>query len=250
MQNAELSIHVLPPSVLPRLASTNQDTKMTPSKGIARRFLASDVANEVRLKVVSGAIPPGSRVNEKMLCEEFGISRTPLREALKILNSEGLIDLPPNRGAHVPMLQASQVAEQIEAIGGIERHAAELAAGKITSSELIVLRKLQEKIESAFQSKNAMKYAVSNDQIHKEIVRISGNSILVDVHERLFIQVQRARALGMSSPTRWAESVAEHAGILKALEDRDAALTGDLLRKHNANSGVAIVDCILELEKH
>ncbi|MCB1385532.1 MAG: GntR family transcriptional regulator [Nitratireductor sp.] len=203
----------------------------------------------MRLKVVTGGIPPGSRINEKMLCDEFGISRTPLREALKILHSEGLIDLPPNRGAHVPKLYAPRVLEQIEAISGIERHATEIAARKITPQELRRLRKLQDQIEAAFESKNAKKYLSSNDEIHRAIVQASGNAILADLHERLFVQVQRARTLGVSSPIRWAESVAEHVGILEALEERNAALAGELMRQHNMNSGKAIVACILELEK-
>ena len=108
----------------------------------AERPRYGDVVSGIRDLIIKGELAPGSRVPERVLCEKFGVSRTPLREALKVLASEGLIDLLPNRGARIVDLTEDDIEEMFQVMGALESLAGELAARKITEEDLAELRAL------------------------------------------------------------------------------------------------------------
>ncbi len=191
-----------------------------------------DVVSGIRDLIVEGELAPGSRVPERVLCDKFGVSRTPLREALKVLASEGLIDLLPNRGARIVDLTEDDIEEMFQVMGALESLAGELAARKLTEEDLAELRALHYQMALHFTRGERMPYFRLNQQIHEKIFAASGNETLVKVYRGLSGRLRRARYIANISRARWAEAVEEHERILAALESRDGAMLGRILKDH------------------
>ena len=204
---------------------------------IRRRPLHDEATERVRDMIIEGRLAAGEWINETELCQQLQISRTPLREALKVLAAEGLVELVPRRGAHVAQLTVRVIVDLFEALGGVEGLAAEMAAMRMSAADLEKLRQLQLRIEQRHREKNRLEYFHDNHELHQTIVRFSGNSAIVDIHARLIARVRRARYQAILSESRWNEAVQEHAHILAALESRDARRAGDLMRQHVARTG-------------
>jgi len=209
-------------------------------RSIERRSLHREVADQIRDMIVEGELPPGERVNEGALCEQFGISRTPLREALKVLASEGLVELRPNRGTRVSAITPEEVGELFEVVSGIERLAGELAALRMTERDNERLKALHERMERHYEAGERHEYFRLNQQIHNTIVSLAGNSVLEATHASLMMRVRRARYMAIQSPDRWHESVQEHRAIMQALEARDSAGAGELILHHVLRTGEVV----------
>jgi len=209
-------------------------------RSIERRSLHREVADQIRDMIVEGELPPGERVNEGALCEQFGISRTPLREALKVLASEGLVELRPNRGTRVSAITPEEVGELFEVVSGIERLAGELAALRMSGRDVERLKALHERMERHYEAGERHDYFRLNQQIHNTIVSLTGNSVLEATHSGLMVRVRRARFVAIQSPDRWHESVQEHRAIMAALEARDSARAGELILNHVRRTGVVV----------
>jgi DNA-binding GntR family transcriptional regulator len=195
------------------------------------------VTDRLREMIFDGRLVAGERINEAALCAELGVSRTPLREALKVLGSEGLVNLLPRRGARVATLDAHEIGEVFEVLSGLERTAAELAARRMNAAGLARLRQLQQRIEQHHQARRRHEYFCQNDALHETIVALSSNAVLKETHARLLARVRRARYMATLSEERWDESVREHAEILTALETGNARLAGELMQRHVARTG-------------
>jgi DNA-binding GntR family transcriptional regulator len=204
---------------------------------ISRPSLHDEVTDRLRDMIVEGKLSPGERVNEAALCDQFGVSRTPLREALKVLASEGLVNLLPRRGARIAGLDAREICEVFEVLSSLERTAAELAAGRMTATDLARLQQLQHRIQQHHRARRRHEYFRQNHALHEAVVALSGNSVLKETHARLLARVRRARYMAILSEERWDESVREHAEILTALETRNARLAGALMYRHVARTG-------------
>lgn len=199
--------------------------------------LADRAVDRLRRMIVRGALAPGSRIVEPELCDELGISRTPLREALKLLASEGLVMLRRNRSAIVTPLDPTTLTALFEVESGIEGFAARLACARMTATDLKRLHALQDRLEAAHASGDIAGYFDTNQTIHRSIVAGAKNRALVDAHDRLFGPLERARYLALAFEGRLAESVFEHRSILDALVRRDADAAGALLTRHIARTG-------------
>jgi DNA-binding GntR family transcriptional regulator len=208
-----------------------------PPLPIRRRPLHDEATERIRDMIVEGRLAAGEWINETELCQQLQISRTPLREALKVLATEGLVELVPRRGAHVAQLTVREIVDLFEALGGVEGLAAEMAANRMSAADLEQLRQLQLKIEATHKARNRLEYFHDNHKLHESIVRFCGNAAIVDIHARLIARVRRARYQAILSESRWSEAVQEHALILAALESRDARRAGDLMRQHVARTG-------------
>lgn len=207
---------------------------------VQRVPLHQEAADRVRQLIIYGVLAPGTHVAEGELSEMLGVSRTPLREALKILASQGLVELMQNRGARVTPLRANEVFELFETMAGVERVAAELAAHRATAEDLAALADLQDKMERHHTAGELEPYFNLNQQTHGLIVRMSKNSVLVETHDWLTARVERARYLALRSRGRWDESLSEHASILQALQRRDAAEAGRLMAEHVLRTGAIV----------
>ena len=150
------------------------------------------------------------------------------------------MELIPRRGAHVAKLSARELVDLFEALGGIEGLAAELAALRMSPVDLEKLRELQVLIAQGHQARNCLAYFHDNQELHKAIVRLSGNSAIVEIHARLIARVRRARYQAILAEARWSASVKEHALRLAALERRDARRAGELMRQHVAHTGAVV----------
>jgi len=206
---------------------------------IARRSLSDEAVDRLRDMIVAGAFAPGERLPERTLCERFGISRTPLREAMKTLASEGLLKLLPNRGAVVAPLTLKELEETFEVMEALEAAAGELACARIETEALNEIRRLHEAMRRCYEAGDLQGYFKLNQQIHWAVVAAAGNEVLAETYRRLSGRILRARYAANLSPERWAQAIAEHEQILDALTRRDGPRLRRLLRDHLRNKRAA-----------
>ena len=208
---------------------------------VPRAGLHEQAAMRLRTLIVRGDLAPGEQLLESNLSEALGISRTPLREALKQLAAEGLVELRLNHSALVAPLRRDEVADLFEALSGIERCAAELAARRMVARDVERLEELQARIEWHHHRGELREYFEVNQQIHGAIVGFARNNVLKGAHEVLLPRAERARFSALSVLGRWEESVREHQDILAALKAGDAGRAGQLLGGHVGRTGEIVV---------
>ncbi len=213
-------------------------------RAIVRRSLHDEVAESLRDMIVENELAPGERIDEKHLCKLFAISRTPLREALKVLASEGLVELMPNRGARISMITSREVEEMFELASGIERLAVELAVERATAGELDEMRATHQRMIEFHGAGRRSDYFRLNQRIHNGIIALTGNAVLIDTYAELMRKIRRARYMAIMSQARWDESVHEHKDLMDALMDRDGARAGSVLLKHVRETGEAVRNSI------
>lgn len=192
----------------------------------------SEVADRLRELIINGEIPARERLNERLLSERFNISRTPLREAIKILSLEGLVELLPNRGAVVTELTLREVEELFQVVGSLEALAGELACARATNKDLAEVSALHFEMAEHFQNGDRPEYYRLNQRIHQKIVGCAQNTELAKVYSNLSLRLDRARYMANFSQERWAQAMKEHENILNALQKRDSAALKTILKEH------------------
>ena len=203
-----------------------------PILGIARRYLHDEVADRLRELIHAGDLAPRARVNELELAERFGISRTPLREAIKILATEGLLDLLPNRGARVASISAAEVSEMIEVVAGLEATAGDLACRHATEAEIAAIGALHAEMLEAYRRLDNGEYFRLNREIHEAIMAASRNGTLQAIYASLSGRIQRARYEAHKTAEQWRKAVDEHERMLVLLKARKGAELAVLMREH------------------
>jgi DNA-binding GntR family transcriptional regulator len=203
--------------------------------------LYSEILAGVRDYIVEGRIPDGARVPERELCARFGISRTPLREALKVLASEGLIDLLPNRGARVRVFSAADRRELFDVMGGLEGLAGRLACERATEGEIEAIERLHTEMYGHYLRRDLPAYFRCNQAIHRAIVAAARNAALSATYETFAARAKRIRYVANldRQRARWGEAMREHEGILDALRRRDGDELADILFRHLRNTQAA-----------
>ncbi len=199
---------------------------------IARTSLHQELVDRLHLLIISGDLMPGTKVPEKDLCERFCVSRTPLREALKVVASDGLVRLEPNRGAWVTPVTASEVKEVFPVLGALEALSGELACQNITDDEISAVRALHDQMMETYQSRDLDAYFSLNQKIHRMILLAARNDTLTASCQALSLRMQRARYLANMSEERWSSAVREHEKIIQHLEARDGKRLGITLVEH------------------
>ncbi len=208
--------------------------------GSRRANLHATVVGRLRDLVVEGTLMPGTRIAERQLCESLGISRTPLREALKVLASEGLIDLLPNRGARVARLDERDVENMFQVMGALEALAGSLACTHISEAELAEIAALHYEMLAQYMRRDLPGYFRLNQAIHAAIVAAARNPILATTYQSLAARIRRARYFANLSDERWQRAVAEHEVILQTLQARDGPRLARLLEEHLHNKSVVL----------
>ncbi|MCY0148599.1 GntR family transcriptional regulator [Hoeflea sp. G2-23] len=191
-----------------------------------------ELTAHIRKMILHHELEPDEWVPESELCEKLGVSRTPLREALKVLASEKLVEIHPNRGAMVASLRPNDVDELFEAQAIIEGSAAFLACERATEEDVEAFRKIHLRMIRCFERRDRTQYFSLNQDLHLALVAMSHNSALVSAHSTLFIQVERARFLALDIGQRWADSVDQHEAILSAVASRNGPLAQKLVEQH------------------
>jgi DNA-binding GntR family transcriptional regulator len=215
---------------------------------IRRRTLHDELVERLRDMISDGELPPGTRVPEKLLCIRFGVSRTPLREALKVMASEGLIDLLPNRGATVAKLSIADVEEMFPVMGHLEAMAGELACAHITDEEIAEIRLLHYQMVLHYTRSERPAYFKINQEIHDRILSAARNRTLANLHRSLAGRIRHVRYLANMSKARWTQAVEEHELILNALIARDGPRLGVILKRHLANKLESVRESLLSEE--
>lgn len=211
---------------------------------IDRRLLHDEAVTRLRDMIVQGELGPGERLNERVLCERFGISRTPLREALKVLASEGLVELLPNRGAVVTELTLSAVREMFAVLGALEALAGELACRNASEADVAEIRALHYQMLLHHTRGELAEYFRCNQQIHLRLVDAAGNAVLSGIYGQLNANVRRARYMANLSRERWDQAVREHEEMLAALIARDGPRLKKVLGDHLSNKMLVVIDAL------
>ena len=207
---------------------------------IGRTALAVEISNHLRQMIFEGALEPGEKVREKLLTEQFGVSRTPLREALKVLAAEGLLELIPNRGAVITRQSPDELDEVFGVLAVLEGLAGELAAKAASDEDLARVSDMTRQLRQSFDNADRPEYFRINQAIHKAILEAASNDTLARSHELLAYRAQRARYQANLTPERWRVAVEEHEAIAEALEARDADRCSALMRSHLLNKLASI----------
>jgi DNA-binding GntR family transcriptional regulator len=203
---------------------------------IARPSLHEEVTARLRDLVVEGRLAPGALIPELDLARSLGISRTPLREALKVLATEGLVDLQPGRGASVKIVTAQDARDMLALTGLLEAHAGRLAAQAASDDEIAAIVALHRRMREHFERRERPEYFALNQQVHDDIVRAAHSGTLSMLHGMLRLRMRRIRYIGNHSPQHWADAMAEHEGFVAALAARDGERLAALLQAHMDNS--------------
>ncbi len=212
---------------------------------IERQSLHDQLVARLRDLIIEGDLAPGDRVPERELCERFGVSRTPLREAFKVLAADGLIQLLPHRGATVARLTVTDIEEMFPVMGALEALAGELAADRISEEGIAEIQALHYQMVLHHKRGELAPYFRLNQQIHEKILAAAGNDTLSGIYRGLAGRIRRARYLANVSKARWAQAVAEHEAILKALVARDGPALGRILNDHLKNKCETVKESLL-----
>jgi DNA-binding GntR family transcriptional regulator len=199
---------------------------------IARQSLHEAIVARVRDMIIEGELTPGTRIHEGNLGGKLGVSRTPLREALKFLASEGLVELSPGRGAVVRQFSAKDVYDSLVVLGALEGLAGRLACEQATDEDIREVRRLHDHMMEMYASRDRLPYFKLNQNIHSAILRLTKNEALAYVHGTLQARLRRIRYIGNEGPEKWAAAVADHEEIISALEARDAERLSKVLTVH------------------
>ena len=199
---------------------------------IERRPLHDDIVPILRQEIIGAKWPPGQRLPEPLLCERFGVSRTPLRDALKVLAGEGLVELTHNSGAIVTAPTADDIEGKLALIELFECYAAREACAEASDVELRQLSKLHQQMGEAFARRDMNGYYRLNNAVHSAIVAASHNSTLVDLHASLWRHIERVRFLALVHEDLSGDSWAEHDKFVQALTARNSAGASSALGAH------------------
>jgi DNA-binding GntR family transcriptional regulator len=209
----------------------------TPPMPITRRHLHDELLGRLRDMIINCELPPESKVPEKELCERFGVSRTPLREALKVLAYEGLVVLQPNRGATVSPLTILDLNEVFPIYIQLESLSGELACCNATDSEIAEVRALHEEMIEHYRLRSRKKHFELNETLHERIHTGARNQTLCAMLRSIAGRIRRARIYAnVVTEARWADAIREHEGIIAALEARQGPRLAELLRNHMENT--------------
>ena len=210
---------------------------------LPRPVLHQAVALRLRQRIVEGQLTPGDKLNERELSESLKVSRTPLREAIKMLAAEGLVELLPNRGAVVAVMSAQDVADTFELIAALEGQAGELAALRITPAAMAELQALHYEMLAAFTRRDLPTYYRLNALIHSQINAAAGNRVLTQTWANINARLQALRFRSNFDEAKWQRAMAEHGQMIELLAARDA----DGLRRLMATHLLHKRDAVLEL---
>ena len=204
--------------------------------------LHDEVASQLRERIFSGALAPGSYVDEPALCAELGISRTPLREALKVLTAEGLLRHEPRRGCFVAEITERDLDEIFPVIALLEGRCAFEAASNASDAELVELEQLHDKLNRAARAKRINDYYAVNYAIHEAIIALANNRWLAQVIGDLRKILKLARLQQLHAPGRLEQSLSEHMAVFAALKARDAEGAEAAMRTLLTRQRVALRD--------
>jgi DNA-binding GntR family transcriptional regulator len=235
----------------PQAGALSSQPEPRPVEAIARpKPLHETVVERLRDMIVEGELASGERLHDANLARILQVSRTPIREATKLLAAEGLVDLLPGRGARVSELSLEDILDLFETIAGVERHACELAAERMSGPDLEKLQRAHKRMARHHAAGERQPYFKLNHEIHLAIVDASKNATLQAIHASLMSRARRARYAALASHARWMEAMGEHELIMSALAARDARRAGEIMRQHDLGTALSIIAALQAAVPH
>lgn len=234
-----------------------QDSDFITEKGagrllpkVERQRLHDTVVEHLRSFIIEGVLEAGRKLNERELCETLGISRTPLREALKVLAAEGLIEISPNRGASVARMSELEIREAFELMSGLEAFSGELACERITVEELDEIKALHYAMIVSKNQGDLPGYYQRNRAIHDLINQAARNSALSQAYQALNFRLHALRFRSNYQAPKWDRAVHDHEQMIEALEARDGKRLSAILRQHLLEKRDALMLMVRQDDEH
>ncbi|TEA77250.1 GntR family transcriptional regulator [Allopusillimonas ginsengisoli] len=219
-------------------AAQTEDVDIT----IDRRTLPTAVAERLRDMIIEGELPAGTRLNERTLCARLQVSRTPLREAFRLLCADGLVRMQPNKGAQVVALSQDDIRQSFEVMGALEALSGELACQHVTDREIIEIRALTFEMQACHAREDLSSYYRINREIHDRINAASRNALLEDVYRNINLRLQNLRFRSNLNHDKWDRAMREHLDMADALEARDGARLSRIMRDHLKRKGETVLE--------
>ena len=221
---------------------------LTLAHAVPHATLHEQVAKRLRQMLVENRIAPGAKLNERALSEALNVSRTPLREAIKMLAAEGLVELLPNRGAIAVALTEADVLNTFEVMAGLEAQSGALAAERVTTAELREITAMHYEMLAAYTRRDLPAYYPLNAAIHRAINAAAKNPVLTATYQRVNARLQALRFRSNKDEDKWTAAMAEHDQMLVALTARDAAAMQRVLTRHLLNKQSVVVQQLRALK--
>ncbi len=219
------------------------------SKPIERhQTLREKILETIREAILKGTLKPGEKVAEPELAERFGISRTPIREAFRQLESEGYLTVIPRKGAVVAALSEQDVQEFYAIKSTLEGYAAELAASRLSEKELEKLETINERLKQLAEEGDVKAFFRVHNEFHDLFVKAAGNSKLHELIQHLGMKFNRLRMASLSVEGRMGISVAEHERLIEAFRNQDGARAESLVKKTAEIGGKVLLESLTQAE--
>jgi DNA-binding GntR family transcriptional regulator len=210
--------------------------------------LSDRLREQIEEKIATGKLLPGQHLDETELASEFGASRTPIREALIQLASNGLVQIRPRRGAVVAMVSPHEIVEMFEVMAELEAMCARLAARRMSAAEHAKLLEAHQACSSAYEAHDPDEYYYRNEVFHHTIFAGSHNHFLAEQAGALSRRLRPYRRLQLRVRDRMQHSFAEHDAVVKAIIEGDGQKAADLLRGHVAVQGQRFTDLVASMD--
>jgi DNA-binding GntR family transcriptional regulator len=210
--------------------------------------LREQIVSSLRETIIKGELTPGQKLTEPELAENLGISRTPIREAFRQLESEGFLTVMPRRGAVVSKITRKEINDFYELKSLLEGYAARIAAGKINARGIQKLRKINDQLSEIAEKDDIEAFFLKNDEFHNVFISYCGNEKLLELLEDMVRRFMRFRLGALSVPGRLMKSIQQHNGIIDALAKKDGHLAETLVLEHALLSGEELAGQITQDE--
>ncbi len=214
-----------------------------PSRLIERVPLHEEVTHRLRDMIVSLRLRPGERIQELEVAQLLGVSRTPVREAIKVLTAEGLVELLPLRGAIVKAFSAKDARDMLEVIALLETHAGERAC-QADPARIDAILQMHQEMKVLFDARERLAYFALNQRIHEALIALADNDTLSMTHATLSKRMRSLRYSGNSTPENWSAAMAEHEQMMQALAARDGQALSRIMGEHIRNTWPRIKDVV------
>ncbi len=214
-----------------------------PSSQIERTSLHEEVTHRLRDMIVSLRLRPGERIQEMEVAQLLGVSRTPVREAIKVLTAEGLVELLPLRGAIVKAFSAKDARDMLEVIALLETHAGERAC-QADPARIDAILQMHQEMRVLFEARERLAYFALNQRIHEALIALADNDTLSMTHATLSKRMRSLRYSGNSTAENWTDAMAEHEQMMTALAVRDGQALSRIMGDHIRNTWPRIKDVV------